>query len=119
MKSVSIVVPVYNEDDNIEHFCANVESVMDPLGYGYEILFVDDGSKDTSRDLLCRLEKEDPHVQAMFLARNSGHQCALTCGLDHADGDAVITMDGDMQHPPDLLPLLRRRRDTRSCRLSV
>ncbi len=106
MKSVSIVVPVYNEDDNIEHFCANVESVMDPLGYGYEILFVDDGSKDTSRDLLCRLEKEDPHVQAMFLARNSGHQCALTCGLDHADGDAVITMDGDMQHPPDLLPLL-------------
>ena len=106
MKTVSIVVPVYNEEDNIEHFCASVKSVMEPLDYEYEILFIDDGSRDGSRNLLLRLEGEEPHVHAIFLARNSGHQLALTCGLDHAEGDAIITMDGDMQHPPELLPLL-------------
>ena len=79
---------------------------MEPLPYEYELLFIDDGSKDHSRELLLELEARDPHIQAIFLARNSGHQIALTCGLDHAEGDAVITMDGDMQHPPELLPLL-------------
>ncbi len=106
MKSVSIVVPVYNEEDNIEHFCRSVEEVMAPLGYDYEILFVDDGSRDGSREILLGLEESDKHVGAIFLARNSGHQLALTCGLDHAESDAVITMDGDMQHPPEIIPLL-------------
>lgn len=106
MKKVSIVVPVYNEDDNIEHFSNSIRAVMEPLPYEYELLFIDDGSKDHSRELLLELEARDPHIQAIFLARNSGHQIALTCGLDHAEGDAVITMDGDMQHPPELLPLL-------------
>ena len=67
---------------------------------------MDDGSKDRSRAILRELEKEDSRVQPIFLARNFGHQLALTCGLDHADGDAVVTMDGDMQHPPELIPVL-------------
>ena len=106
MKSVAIVVPVYNEEDNIEHFAASASKVMDALSYEYEILFVDDGSKDKSREILLKLERENPHISAIFLARNFGHQLALTCGLDHADADAVITMDGDMQHPPELIPKL-------------
>ena len=106
MKRISIVVPVYNEEENIEHFVLSVEAVMEKLPYAYEILFIDDGSRDRSREILLELGKKDTHVQSIFLARNSGHQLALTCGTDHADGDAVITMDGDMQHPPELLPVL-------------
>ena len=106
MKLVSIVVPVYNEEDNIEHFASGIDKVMAHLDYDYELLFVDDGSVDRSREILPELERRNPHVKSIFLARNSGHQLALTCGLDHADGDAVITMDGDMQHPPELIPTL-------------
>ena len=106
MKQVSIVVPVYNEEENIAHFVEAVAAVMEKLPYAYEILFIDDGSRDRSRTILRELGEKNPHVQSIFLARNSGHQIALTCGTDHADGDAVITMDGDLQHPPELLPLL-------------
>jgi len=106
VKRVSIVVPVYNEEDNIAHFVQSVEKVMETLPYAYEILFIDDGSRDRSREILREMGERDPHVQSIFLARNAGHQVALTCGTDHANGDAVITMDGDMQHPPELLPVL-------------
>lgn len=105
-KFLNIVVPVYNEEGNIEYFCSQVEKVMAQLPYEYEILFIDDGSQDSSREILSRLEMENPHVAAIFLAQNYGHQIALTCGLEHADGDAVITMDGDLQHPPELIPAL-------------
>lgn len=81
---------------------------MEKTIYDFELVFVDDGSKDTSRPILIELENEDSRVQPIFLARNYGHQAALTCGLDHADGDAVIMMDGDMQHPPELIPVLLR-----------
>lgn len=104
--SLSIVVPVYNEYDNLRHFTAAVEKAMQSVPYAYHILFIDDGSASKSRELLRKLTKEDEHVQAIFLAHNCGHQAALTCGLDNADGDAVITMDGDMQHPPEMLPEL-------------
>ena len=106
VKRVSIVVPVYNEEDNIEHFVQSVEAVMEQLPYDYELLFIDDGSRDRSRAILRELGERDVRVQSIFLTRNSGHQLALTCGTDHANGDAVITMDGDMQHPPELLPVL-------------
>lgn len=106
LKRISIVVPVYNEAENIAHFARSVAAVMEPLPYAYELLFVDDGSRDRTREILMELGAADEHVQSIFLARNSGHQIALTCGIDHADGDAVITMDGDMQHPPELLPEL-------------
>lgn len=109
MKTVSIVVPVYNEEDNIRHFYDAIIDVMKPLNYDFELIFVDDGSKDSSREILHEIEEVDDRVQPIFLARNFGHQLALTCGLDHADGDAVITMDGDMQHPPEMLPALIER----------
>lgn len=105
-KTVSIVVPVYNEEDNLEHFYGAVRTVMNNLPYNWELIFVDDGSSDSSRTMLAEMEVQDERVRAIFLARNYGHQTALTCGLDYADGDAVISMDGDMQHPPELLPRL-------------
>jgi polyisoprenyl-phosphate glycosyltransferase len=109
VKSVSIVVPIFNEQENIDVFYHEVCLAMEPLPYRFEIVFVDDGSKDATPLILDRLAQADHRVRAYILARNFGHQTALTCGLDHADGDAVITMDGDMQHPPAMLPDLLAR----------
>jgi glycosyltransferase involved in cell wall biosynthesis len=106
MKLVSIVTPVFNEEDNIDAFYREVCNHMLKLPYDFEIIFVDDGSSDATPALLNRLVEHDHRVRALILARNFGHQVALTCGLDHAGGDAVITMDGDLQHPPDMLPAL-------------
>lgn len=105
-KAVTIVVPVYNEAENIPHFAAAVDEAMAGLPYDYEILFVDDGSREESREVLRKTVAANPHVRALYLSRNYGHQAALTCGIDNAEGDAVVTMDGDMQHPPALLPKL-------------
>jgi polyisoprenyl-phosphate glycosyltransferase len=106
VKLVSVVVPVYNEQDNIEVFYQEVLKYMEPLPYKLELVFIDDGSQDATPLVLDRIAKEDSRVRALILARNFGHQVALSCGLDHADGDCVITMDGDMQHPPEMLPQL-------------
>ena len=108
MKKISIVVPVYNEQDNLKEFHKRITAIMNDTGYDYNLVFVDDGSKDSSAFILKQLVEEDNHVEAYLLSRNYGHQMALTCGLNNAVGDAVITMDGDLQHPPELLPELIR-----------
>lgn len=100
---LSIVVPVFNEEDNIQKFYTTVKDVLQTLDYDHEIIFVDDGSSDDSAGILRYIGNQDPKVKVLLLARNFGHQLALTCGLDYAQGDAVITMDGDMQHPPELI----------------
>lgn len=101
---VSIVVPLFNEEDNITHFYEALCAVIDSRPERFEIVFVDDGSWDRTPNLLQDLALRDERVRSLILARNFGHQLALTCGMDYAVGDAVITMDGDMQHPPSLLP---------------
>lgn len=103
---ISIVTPVYNEEDNVVYFHDEVTRVMKTLAMDYEILYVNDGSTDSTEDKLRALAAADPHVRAVTFARNFGHQTAITCGMDLAEGDAVITMDGDMQHPPALIPKL-------------
>ena len=108
MKTVSIVVPVYNEEDNLREFHKRITEVMSQEPYDYKIVFVNDGSSDGSAVVLSELAKEDDHVEAFLLSRNYGHQMALTCGLDNAEGDAIVTMDGDMQHPPEIVPQLLR-----------
>ncbi len=108
MKKVSLVVPVFNEQDNLYEFYKRATAVMSAENYEYSIVFVDDGSSDGSAAILGELSQGDAHVEAYLLSRNYGHQMALTCGLDNADGDAVITMDGDLQHPPELLPQMLR-----------
>ncbi len=109
MKLISIVVPVFNEQENLNMFYQEVCKYMDLLRYSWELIFIDDGSNDDTALMLNRLTQQDARVKGIILARNFGHQVALTCGLDYAKGDAVITMDGDMQHPPAMLPLLIRK----------
>ena len=109
---LSIVVPVYNEQPNIEKFYEETTKAVQSIEMDYEIIFVDDGSNDATPLMLSRLTQQDHHVRALILARNFGHQLAITCGMDHARGDAVITMDGDLQHPPAMIPeLVKRWRD--------
>jgi glycosyltransferase involved in cell wall biosynthesis len=106
MKLISIVVPVFNEQENIQVFYQEVTKAIETLGYPFELIFVDDGSTDRTVLILERISQQDSRVKAILLARNFGHQVALTCGLAHAVGEAVITMDGDLQHPPELLSIL-------------
>jgi len=101
---VSVVLPVYNEEDNIPVLYSRVTDVLEKMDMEYEIIFVDDGSKDKSPELLSRLAAEDKHVTVVGLARNFGHQVAITAGLDHGRGKAVIVMDADLQDPPEMLP---------------
>lgn len=103
---ISIVTPVYNEEDNVGFFHEEITKVMKTTGMDYELIYVNDGSKDRTDELIRELAEKDSHVRAITFARNFGHQTAITCGMDFARGDAVITMDGDMQHPPELIPLL-------------
>lgn len=103
---ISIVTPVYNEEDNVEFFHNAVSRVMQKLNMDYELIYVNDGSFDHTEQLINALALKDHHVRALTFARNFGHQIAITCGMDFAKGDAVITMDGDMQHPPELIPIL-------------
>ena len=105
-KLISIAVPVYNEQNNIDVLYREIVRCMEQLPYRFELIFVDDGSEDSTPLILDRLTQQDSRVRALILARNYGFQTALTCGMENADGDAVITMDGDMQHPPALLPEL-------------
>lgn len=105
-KKISIVVPVFNEKENIYEFYKRVTAVLTQLPYAYEVIFVDDGSKDATPDYIKELAEKDSHIQGYIFSRNFGHQLALTCGMDQAEGDAVITMDGDLQHPPELIPEL-------------
>ena len=101
---VSIVVPVFNETGVIEQIHARIAAVADTLSYDVEIFYVDDGSSDGTDAALEALAVQDGRVRPLILSRNFGHQAALTAGLDHAAGDVIISMDGDGQHPPEMIP---------------
>jgi dolichol-phosphate mannosyltransferase len=101
---LSIVIPVYNEEDNLPHLYARLRATLDQVGMRYEIVFVDDGSADASLALLREYAAADAHVLVVELARNFGHQVAISAGLDHARGAGVIVMDADLQDPPEVLP---------------
>ncbi len=101
---ISVVVPVYNEEENLAELYARLCQVLDQLEPNYEIVFIDDGSRDGSLKILQDLVIQDPRVVAVELARNFGHQIAISAGLTFARGNAVIIMDGDLQDPPELLP---------------
>ncbi|MCL6559811.1 MAG: glycosyltransferase family 2 protein [Firmicutes bacterium] len=103
---ISVVVPVYNESPNVEAFYLRVSKVMKDMGEPYEILFVNDGSKDDTLFNLLALADKDSNVKIIDLSRNFGKEIALTAGLDFASGDAVIPIDADLQDPPELIPEL-------------
>ncbi len=101
---LSVVVPIYNEEENITAFHTSVRTVLETLKESWEIVYVNDGSRDGSLSLLVEIQQRDPRVIVVELSRNFGHQAALTAGLQVAGGDAVILMDGDFQDPPEVLP---------------
>lgn len=105
---LSVVIPVYNEQENLPVLHERLARVLQPLGH-YEIIFVDDGSRDTSVATILDLQKQDPGVKLARLSRNFGHQAAITAGIELARGDAVVLMDSDLQDPPELLPELVRQ----------
>lgn len=105
-KKISIVIPSFNEEGNILIMVETLHKVIKPLNFEYELIFVDDGSKDATISILKELAATDENLYYIELSRNFGHQNALMAGLDKATGDAIITMDGDLQHPPELIPSL-------------
>ncbi len=100
---ISIVVPSFNEQDNVGPLVEALRGVLDSITAEYEIIFVSDGSTDATGSRVAELHRKDPRVKLIELSRNFGHQLALMAGLDVAAGDAVITMDADLQHPPTLI----------------
>lgn len=105
-KKISIVIPSFNEEGNIKIIVNALNEVLQKLNYRYELVFVDDGSSDKTLSILQEISAADSNVFFIELSRNFGHQNALKAGLDLASGDCIITMDGDMQHPPELIPQL-------------
>jgi polyisoprenyl-phosphate glycosyltransferase len=102
LELLSVVAPVYNEEALLDEFYSRVCSALE--GLHFELVLVDDGSTDGSTAILERLAATDPRVHVVFLSRNFGHQTALTAGLDHATGNAVVMLDADLQDPPELVP---------------
>ena len=100
----SIVAPVFNESGSLPEFYRRVKEAMDPLGEAWELVLVDDGSKDGSTDMMRELAKGDPRVRPVIFARNFGHQLAVTAGLDYSRGEAVTIIDSDLQDPPEVIP---------------
>jgi dolichol-phosphate mannosyltransferase len=103
-KKISVVIPSFNEEGNIEHLAERLLVAIKALSnYDYEIIFIDDGSSDGTLEKLKGLTLIDSHIFYLELSRNFGHQNALKAGYDFATGDCIISMDGDMQHPPEMI----------------
>ena len=109
MMDISVVIPVYNEAPNITELVNRVNAVLAVSGKSYEIILSDDGSKDATLEEIKKLSTEHLFLKAVSLSRNFGHQVALTAGMDHAAGSIIITLDGDLQHPPELIPELLKK----------
>jgi len=107
--TISVVAPVYNESGSLPEFYRRVKETMDQMGEPWELVLVDDGSRDNSAELMRELARQDPHVRPVIFARNFGHQLAVTAGLDYSRGQAVVMIDSDLQDPPEVIPELFAR----------
>ena len=105
-KLVSIIIPAFNEAENIPVICSEIISIFEGLTYNYEIILVADGCTDNTLDVINELVTSNKHILYIEFSRNFGHQLALKAGLDHTSGDCAISLDCDMQHPPELIPSL-------------
>jgi polyisoprenyl-phosphate glycosyltransferase len=106
MSFISILVPVYNEEENLFELNRRITDIMKKSRDRYEILYVNDGSKDRSLEIIRDFQKTDRHVAYVDLSRNYGKELAMAAGFDHVRGDAVITVDADLQDPPELIPVM-------------
>ncbi len=105
----SIVAPVFNEEETVPHFYQEVVSVMEGLGEPFEIVLINDGSRDGSYRVMREIHDRDPRVRVVDFSRNFGHQIAISAGLDHARGQCVVIIDSDLQDPPSVIPELIQR----------
>ena len=103
---LSIIVPVYNEESNIELLHASLKPVLDDLNRSYEIIFIDDGGKDGTYEILRKLQSSDQHCKVIRFRRNFGQTAAMSAGFSYAHGDIIITLDGDLQNDPKDIPSL-------------
>ena len=101
---ISVVTPAFNEADGLPQLVKELDDVLTPLADDYEIVVVDDGSQDGTLEVLAELNARNARVRYLSFSRNFGHQAAILAGLENARGDVVISMDADLQHPPELLP---------------
>ena len=101
--AASVIVPVLDERENVEALAKRVEATLVSLDVSFELLFVDDGSSDGTVELLAEMAARDPRIKVIYLSRNFGHQAALSAGIEHARGDAVMILDADLQDPPEVL----------------
>lgn len=106
---ISVVIPIYGEEETLPELDRRLRAALEPLGLRYEVVLVNDGSRDGSLAVMERLRAADSRICIVDLSRNFGHQIAITAGIDHARGRAVILMDGDLQDPPEVLPELIAR----------
>lgn len=102
-KLLSLVVPAFNEEEAMEQSFERTYRAMSSIGYPFEIIYIDDGSRDRTWEIISRLAREREEVKALRFSRNFGHQLAVTAGMDEAKGDAVIIMDADLQDPPEVI----------------
>ena len=107
---ISVIIPVYNEEKNIQNLYHRLSKVLHGLGVSYELIFVNDGSKDASIGLIKVLSKKYESVKYIDFSRNFGHQIAVTAGLDKTSGDAVVIIDADLQDPPELIIEMYQKR---------
>lgn len=103
---ISVVIPIYNEEKILSILHSALSSAMNELDERWEVVYVNDGSRDSSLDLLRQLQSRDPHIVVVDLSRNWGHMGAIHAGLQTARGDAIVLMDGDLQDPPEIVPKL-------------
>jgi len=103
---ISLVIPVYNEEENLKLLYQKLKETLEPLGKEREIIFVDDGSQDNSPKILDQLARKDPHVKVIHFRRNFGQTAALAAGFDLAQGEIVVTLDADLQNDPADIPKL-------------
>lgn len=103
---ISVIIPIYNEEENIELIFQTLVPVLKQLNQSWEIIFADDGSKDKSFELVKKIHEQNPGVTGISLSRNFGHQIALLAGMQRAKGEVIIMMDADLQHPPEVIPRL-------------
>jgi polyisoprenyl-phosphate glycosyltransferase len=108
---LSVVIPIYNEQENIQLLYSRLTAVLNPMKISYELLFINDGSKDNSLPLIEKLAAEDASVKYIDFSRNFGHQIAVTAGLDHVKGNRVAIIDADLQDPPELLVEMYKKMD--------
>src|SRR4051812_28887727 len=103
---ISVVIPIFNEEENLPALRARMTAALDSTGEPWELVLVNDGSRDRSLEMLRQMHAEEPRIKVLSLSRNFGHQPAVTAGIHFAKGDCVVLIDGDLQDPPEVIPEL-------------